>query len=148
MKTFLSRDKKPICKWGMISDGVHYEGKIPNGYKLCINPHYPYCIIDIDTKPNKNGFNNIPENILLELKTHYNYDTPSGGKHVWVLYSGNKNLANKTSNLGIDLRTHKGYVCYYPADQGEDIRNNVHKIKRTSPQLNEWLEGLFSYKVK
>lgn len=149
MKTFLSKGKIPICKWGNIPNEVYYEGKIPEGYKLCINPHYPYCIIDIDNKQeNKNGFNNLPKELLSELNNHYNYNTPSGGKHIWILYSGDKILANKTSNLSIDLRTDKGYVCYYPANQGEDIRNHIGEIKRSSSELNKWLEELFSYKTR
>jgi hypothetical protein len=146
MKTFLSKNKKPICKWGNIPNEVYYEGKIPEGYNLCINPHYPYCIIDIDNKQSgKNGFTNIPKKLLLELDTHYNYNTPSGGKHIWILYLGDKILPNKTSNLAIDLRTDKGYVCYYPAHQGDDIRNHLDEIKESSPELNEFLENLFCY---
>jgi hypothetical protein len=148
MKTFLSKNKKPICKWGSIPNEVYYEGKIPSDYNLCVNPHYPYCIIDIDNRPNKNGFDNIPKNLLLELENHYNYNTPSGGKHIWIRYSGNKILMNTTSNLGIDLRTNKGYVCYYPANQGDDIRNHLNEIKETSLKMNKWLEELFSYKTR
>lgn len=142
MKTFLSKDKKPLCKWGSLPSNTYFEGSIPNGYKLCVNPHFPYCIIDIDNKGEyMNGFKNIPEDLKKELDTHFNYNTPSGGKHIWISYSGNKHLMNKTSNLFIDFRTDKGYVCWY---HNVDIRECTHLIKDSSEHLNKWLEKLFS----
>lgn len=142
MRTFLSKDKKPICKWGSIPSFTHFEGEVPDGYKLCVNPHFPYCIIDIDNKgEGKNGFKHIPEHLKEELNQHFNYDTPSGGKHIWISYSGDKHLMNKTSNSFIDFRTDKGYVCWY---HNVDIRECIHLIKKTSEELNKWLEKLFS----
>jgi len=60
------------------------------------------------------------------------------------IFGLNKPLGNKASGLGIDLRTNKGYVVWYPK---EDIRNVVKsgKINNTSKRLNKWLETLFSY---
>ena len=52
-------------------------------------------------------------------------------------------LANKASNQGIDLRTHKGYVVWYPEG---DIRDSIKEIKESSPELNTWLEELFGFK--
>lgn len=142
MKTFLSKNKKPICKWSMIPQNVYFEGNIPEGYKLCVNPHWPYCIIDIDNKGiGQNGFEHIPENLKEELNQHFNYDTPSKGKHIWILYSGNKHLMNKTSSLFIDLRTNKGYAVWYPKT---DVRLHLHEIKESSKRLNKFLEKLFS----
>lgn len=146
MKTFLSKNKKPICKWGAIPNEIYFEGVIPKNYNLCVNPHFPYCIIDIDYKNEKiNGFNNLPNHLSKELNKHFSYDTPSKGKHIWVLYTGKKILANKTSPYNIDLRTDKGYVVYYPANQGVDIRKCMHLVKETSLELNLFLEELFSY---
>ena len=143
MKSFLSKDKKPICKWGMIPQNTYFEGSVPEGYKLCVNPHHPYCIIDIDYSEDgrKNGFKNIPIHLQKELDEHFNYNTPSGGKHIWILYSGDKYLMNKTSNLFIDFRTEKGYVCWY---HDQDIRECIDLIKSTSSELNFWLEKLFA----
>lgn len=141
MRTFLTINKKPICKWGLIPPNTYFEGNVPNGYKLCVNPHAPYCIIDIDNKGiGKNGFENIPKHLKEELNNHFNYDTPSGGKHVWILYSGNKHLMNKTSNLFIDFRNENGYVCWY---HNVDIRKCIHLIKPSSNKLNLFLEQLF-----
>lgn len=142
MKSFLSKNKKPLCKWGSLPSNTYFEGNVPDGYKLCINPHFPYCIIDIDNKgEDKNGFKYIPEHLKEELNQHFNYNTPSGGKHIWISYSGNKYLMNKTSNLFIDFRTYKGYVCWY---HNVDIRECVHLIKESSNELNLFLEKLFS----
>lgn len=144
MKTFLSKDKKPICKWGLIPNNTFFIGDIPDGYKLCVNPHFPYCIIDIDNKGiNKNGFDNIPKHLQKELNTHFNYDTPSKGKHIWVLYTGNKKLMNRTSKSFIDLRTHQGYVCWY---HDKPIQECIHLIKDTSEDMNLFLEELFAEK--
>ncbi len=142
MRSFLSINKKPVCKWGSIPPNTFFEGDAPKGYELCVSPHYPYCIIDIDNKgTNKNGFNNIPQHLKKELDNHFNYDTPSGGKHIWIIYSGHKSLLNKTSNLFIDLRTEKGYVCWY---YSIDIRECIDLILPTSKKLNKWIESLFS----
>jgi hypothetical protein len=79
----------------------------------------------------------------MELDKTFNYPTKNNGKHYWLMYSGNRPLGNKTSGKGIDLRTNKGYVVYYPKD---DFRNNIHLINKTSENMNLWLEKLFSYK--
>jgi len=141
MKSFLLKGKSPICKWGMIPDETYFLGLIPEGYSLAINPNYPYIILDIDTNEKKCGFFNIPFKIQIELSEHFAYQTNSGGQHIWIKYSGNKNLLNKTSNLGIDLRTNKGYVKWY---LDNDIRNYIYLIKPSSNELNLWLEQLFS----
>lgn len=142
MKSFLLRDKKPIIKWGMLPDNVYYEGSIPPGFNLAISPSENYIVIDVDNHGDTNGFDNIPNELLEELNNTLNYKTKNNGRHYWFLYSGNRKLANKTSGLGIDLRTNKGYVVWYPK---EDIRNSLDKINSTSSLLNKWLEKLFSY---
>lgn len=142
MKSFLLKDKKPIIKWGMLPDEVYFEGKIPDGYGLAICPHNPYIILDIDKHNDINGLDNIPIKIYNELfKLHFFYKTKNNGYHVWLKYTGNKLLLNKTSGLGIDLRTNKGYVKWY---LDNDIRNYIHLVKETSNELNDWLEKLFS----
>jgi hypothetical protein len=141
MKSFLLKDKKPICKWGMIPDNVFFEGEVPEGYGLAISPHSPYIIVDIDRHGNIDGYNNIPSIYLNELfNIHFNYSTKGGGYHIWIKYSGAQDLRNKPSGLGIDLRTHKGYVKFYPS---QDIRTYLHLIKESSENLNKWLEQLF-----
>lgn len=140
MKSFLLKDKKPICKWGMVPDETYFEGNIPEGYGLAICPHSPYVILDIDRHGDVNGFDNIPSFIAEELRRSFKYPTKNNGWHVWLRYSGDKNLLNKTSGLGIDLRTSNGYVKWYLKG---DIRDYIHKVNETSPQLNQWLESLF-----
>lgn len=56
---------------------------------------------------------------------------------------GLKTLANKTCGKGIDLRTEKGYVVWWPKKASKKV---WVKLKGTSTLLNEWLEGLFCYK--
>lgn len=146
MKSFLCKGKKPIVKWGMIPDNVFFEGKVPEGCDLAISPSEGYIIIDVDRHGDKNGFNvlwELSKNIRKELRETLNYDTRNGGKHYWFKYTGNVELSNKASNVGIDLRTHKGYVIWYPEN---DIRNELNKIKNTSEELNKWLEELFTLK--
>lgn len=140
MKSFLLKDKKPIVKWGMIPDETYFEGNIPEGFSLAISPNNPYIILDIDKHGNINGFDNIPSELLLDLSEHFCYDTKNNGRHIWIKYSGNKPLLNKTSGLGIDLRTCKGYVKWY---LDKDIRSYIHLIKESSVELNIWLESLF-----
>lgn len=139
MRTFLLKDKVPICKWGMIPENTYFSGKVPDGYSLAISPHDPYIIVDVDKRGILNGIDNIPKNLLVELKNTFNYNTKNG-VHFWLKYSGDKNLLNKTSKILIDLRTSSGYVKY---NHDKDIRECEHLIKPTSKLLNEWLESLF-----
>jgi hypothetical protein len=148
MRSFLVKDKVPICKWGMLPENTFYEGKVPEGYKLALSPGENYIVIDVDvdTEKSKNGFNNIPKDIFKELFHTYFYDTKRGGRHYWLKYTGELNLPNKASNLDIDLRVgSKGYVVYYPYINEDDIRNHLHEIIETSPELNKWLEKTFYY---
>jgi hypothetical protein len=140
MKSFLLKDKKPICKWGMVPDETYFEGIIPNGYGLAICPNKPYIILDIDKHGDINGFDNIPSELLLDLSEHFCYDTKGNGRHIWLKYTGDKHLMNKPSGLGIDLRTENGYVKWY---LDADIRKYIHLVKETSHELNLWLESLF-----
>lgn len=146
MKSFLLKGKKPICRWGKIPDNVFFEGEVPEGYSLGICPSPPYVILDIDVHEDKeNGFKHIPNNIKRILDNHFYYRTKSGGKHYWLKYSGDKHLKNKASGLGIDLRTEKGYVRWY---LDHDVRKYIKSIKSTEPELNIFLEDLFSSKRK
>lgn len=143
MRSFLLKDKRPIMKWGLIPEGIMYQGKLPNGYNLAISPSPGMIIIDIDRHGDKNGFDNIPLEIMQELSTTLHYPTKHDGMHCWFWYTGSKSLGNKTSNKGIDLRTNRGYVAYWNDKPIEDCLND---IKESSTQLNKWLEGLFCYK--
>lgn len=147
MKSFLlNKNNKPVIRWGSIPDGLFYEGKIPKGYSLAICPG-KYIIIDVDVKNDKNGFNYIPKNIYLELGNTFYYNTRSGGRHYWLLYTGNEILINKSTEFGIDLRIGEkknnsgGYVKY---NYHVDIRKCEHLIEPTSKRLNKWLEKLFT----
>lgn len=143
MKSFLLKDKKPILKWGSLPENVFFEGEIPEGYSLAVSPSENYIVVDVDKHGDTSGFENIPHLIQMELDKTFNYQTKNNGKHYWLMYSGNKPLGNKTSGLGIDLRTKKGYCVFYLPG---DIRDYIHLIKETSNNLNIWLEKLFSYK--
>lgn len=142
MKSFLTRNKKPIIKWGMLPDNTFYEGNTPKGYILAVSPTNGHIVIDVDRHGKVDGFDNIPDELKVELDSTFNYETKNNGKHYWFQYTGTNILANKASNQGIDLRTHKGYCVYYPKD---DIRDNLHLIKDSSTELNKWLEKLFGY---
>lgn len=142
MKSFLILNKKPLVKWGFLPDNVFFEGTVPESYSLAVCPSEGTIVLDVDKGVNKNGFENIPLHLLQELNETLNYKTKNDGKHFWFKYTGDKVLANKTSGLFIDLRTHKGYAVWY---KNGDIRDNIHLIKDTSPELNVWLEKLFSY---
>lgn len=143
MRSFLLKEKTPIIKWGFLPQNTFFEGTVPENYNLAICPSDNYIVIDVDKHDSKNGFNNIPFELLNELNNTLNYNTKNNGKHYWFKYTGNKPLANKTSGLGIDLRTNKGYVVFYPKT---DIRKQLHLINDTSNALNKWLESMFSYK--
>ncbi len=143
MKSFLLKGKTPIIKWGMIPDETYFEGNVPEGYQLAVSPSEGYVVIDIDNHGKVNGFDNIPNFLLDELNSTLRYKTKNNGCHYWFKYTGDKELANKASRLGIDLRTHKGYVVWY---LNIDVRNCLNSIKETSGEINTWLEQLFSYK--
>lgn len=142
MKSFLLKDGHPTIKWGMLEDEIYFEGNVPEGFALAVSPgNSNYIIVDIDNKPEKiNGFDNIPENIYKLLMESFNYKTKSGA-HVWLKYTGEKQLKNCATKFGLDLRTNKGYVKWY---LDKDIRSYIHLVKETSPELNEWLELLFA----
>jgi hypothetical protein len=144
MRSFLLKAKKPICKWGSLPPNTFFEGEIPEGYSLAVSPSENYIVIDVDRHGDIDGVNNIPDNLMYELLKTLHYPTKNNGYHYWFKYTGNKELANKTSGLGIDLRTNKGYVVYYPKN---DIRDQLHLIKPTSTHMNKWLEKLFSYNI-
>lgn len=142
MRSFLLKEKTPITKWGSLPANTYFEGDTPEGYQKAVSPGIGYIVLDIDMHGNINGFKNIPKNIDLELPHHFGYPTKNNGRHVWMKYSGNKTLLNKTSGLGIDLRVaNKGYVVWYPK---EDVRECIYKMKKTSKEMNLWLEELFS----
>lgn len=143
MKSFLLKNKTPIIKWGMLPDNTFFEGTLPEGYSLAVSPSRKIVIIDVDRHGDEDGFNNIPSSLINELSETLNYSTKNNGKHYWFEYTGTKNLGNKSSGFGIDLRTQKGYVVWYPK---EDVRNCLHKVNKSSVTLNKWLEQLFSYK--
>jgi len=144
MKSFLVKNKKPIIKWGLLPDNIFFEGDVPDGYSLAVCPSKGFIIIDVDTHKDINGFDNIPRKLQSELNNTLNYPTKNNGRHYWFKYTGNVNLMNKTSNLGIDLRTHRGYVVWYP---DIDVRNCMKDVQSTTNVMNEWLESIF-YKIK
>jgi len=144
MKSFLVRGKKPIIKWGMLPDGIFYEGAVPEGFSLAVCPSEGVVIIDVDRHGTVDGFDNIPSELEDELSSTLSYPTKNNGSHYWFHYTGEEALANKASKVGIDLRTHKGYVVWYPSE--EDVRDCMYGVKESSPEMNKWLESLFGYK--
>lgn len=150
MKSFLLRNGTPTVKWGSIPSNYYFEGNIPEGYSIAVAPTDNYIVVDVDCKNDKNGFENIPMGIQVELNNSYHYDTKSLGSHYWLLYTGNKILKNTSTKYGIDLRIGAkngncgGYVKFWPALKGDDIRNHINEIKSTSLFMNKWLEKLFS----
>ena len=148
MKSFLlNKENTPVCKWGMLPDGIFYEGNIPEGYALAVCPSDNIVILDVDNKNEKNGFIHIPIKILDEIALTFHYPTKSGGEHYFIEYTGSKILKNTSTKYGLDLRIGAkgsnagGYVKYY---HNKDIRECVHLIKESSGELNKWLEKLFS----
>lgn len=148
MKSFLlNSENKPIVRWGLIPNGVFYEGAIPEGYSLATCPSGNIVILDIDAKNGKNGYEHIPHLIQIELDNTFNYKTKSGGGHFWIEYTGDKILKNTSTKLGLDLRIGAkgsnagGYVKY---NHNVDIRECTHLIKPSSEHLNKFLEKLFS----
>jgi hypothetical protein len=99
MRSFLLKKKKPIVKWGMIPDGVMFQGKVPEGYNLAISPHDPYIILDVDMHGDISGFDSIPENINFQLAQTLKYGTKNDGFHYWLKYTGDKKLMNKASGF-------------------------------------------------
>lgn len=146
MKSFLLKNNRPIIKWGMLEDGIFFEGAIPEGYALAVAPSKNYIVLDVDEKNGKSGHSNIPLVIFDELINSFNYRTKSGGAHYWLKYTGNKVLLNTSTKYGLDLRIGAkpgnagGYVKWH---HNVDIRQCIHLINETSSSLNEWLESLF-----
>lgn len=126
----------------MLPDNTFFEGVTPEGFSLAVTPSEGHVIIDVDRHGNIDGFENIPSDILIELNMTLNYKTKNNGKHYWFNYTGNEVLANKSSKIGIDLRTNKGYVVYYPDN---DVRDQMYLVRDSSENMNNWLESLFGY---
>lgn len=145
MKSFLVKNKIPIVRWSKIPDNTYFEGNVPESYSLAISPSKGYVILDVDEHGDISGDDNIPFDIKLELQKTLNYPTKGNGMHYWLKYTGDKELTNKPSGLGIDLRTEKGYVVWY---KKEDIRDCSNLIRESSPNLNKWLQDLFHNKIE
>lgn len=146
MKSFLLKNNRPIIKWGMLENNIFFDGVIPEGYDLAVCPSENMIILDVDVKNGKNGFDNIPIDIKIELWKTFNYKTKSGGAHFFIYYTGDKTLMNTSTKYGLDLRIGSridnagGYVKY---NHHIDIRQCIHLIKNTSEELNKFLESLF-----
>ena len=145
MKSFLLKSNAPIVKWSMVPDETYFEGTLPEGYDLAVAPSDNYVILDIDVKNDKNGYEFIPDYILSELRESFMYNTKSGGAHCWLNYTGDRQLLNKATKYGLDLRVAKGSYAmgYVKYPHTVDIRQCIHLINTTSPELNKWLESLF-----
>ena len=155
MKSFLLKNNLPTIKFSRIPDNIFFEGSLPGPeYSLAVCPtNEKMVVVDIDCKEGKvNGYDHIPPNILEELLRSYNYETKSGGRHIFLHYTGNKLLKNCATEYSIDLRIGAnketgnagGFVVYYEAQKGKDIRDHIHLIKETSNEVNLFLENLFS----
>jgi hypothetical protein len=142
LKSFLLKGKQPIIKWGMLPDETYFEGQTPEGFSLAVVPSKGYIVIDVDRHGDQDGFKAIPSVLNAELNYTLKYKTKNNGMHFWFKYTGSKPLGNKASGLGIDLRTHRGYVVWYPK---EDVRSVMNQVNDTSEEMNKWLEKLFSY---
>jgi hypothetical protein len=150
MKSFLLKSGHPVIKFSLLPDNTFYEGIIPEGFDLAICPsNEKQVILDVDLKNGKDGYSNIPMLIMLELQDTFNYKTKSGGAHYYLNYTGNKLLKNCATEYGLDLRIGAnkatknagGYVKYNGSIPVKEIEP---LIKQTSPNLNLWLEKLFS----
>lgn len=151
MKSFLlNKDYTPVVRWGLIKNNVYFQGEIPEGMHLACSPSDNIVIIDIDNKNGKNGFEHISINILKELRSSLYYNTKSGGAHCFIEYTGNKILKNMSTEKGIDLRiAAKGKNCGGYVRWQHNIRPEecIHLIKKSSKELNIFLEDLFSNKM-
>lgn len=126
----------------MLPDETYFEGQTPEGFSLAVVPSEGYIVVDVDRHGNLDGFDFIPQQLIKELDHTLFYQTKNNGMHFWFKYTGSKPLGNKASGLGIDLRTHRGYVVWYPE---EDVRSVMNQVNNTSEEMNKWLEKLFSY---
>lgn len=148
MKSFLLKsDKTPLIRFSNLPNNTYFEGKIPENMHLAVAPSENIVIVDVDVKNGKDGYKNIPILIQKELNNTFNYKTGSGGGHFFINYSGDKTLKNCATKEGLDLRIGAkngnagGYVRY---QHNKDIRECTHLIKESSPELNLFLEKLFS----
>lgn len=151
MRSFLLKNNRPINSWGMLEEGTLFRGDIPEGFDLAVNPHYPYIIVDVDRHGKIDGFDSIPKHLKQELDNTLNYPTKHNGKHYWFYYTGDVNLPNKASGVGIDLRVwsskknNGGYVKWHPRNTMK-IEDVLYKAQPSSNNMNNWLDSLFSYK--
>jgi hypothetical protein len=150
MKSFLLKSGHPTIKFSLLPDNTFYEGIIPEGFDLAICPtNEKQVILDVDLKNGKDGYSNIPMLIMLELQDTFNYKTKSGGAHYYLNYTGDKLLKNCATELGLDLRigankATKNAGGYVKFNGSIPVKEIEPLIKQTSPNLNLWLEKLFS----
>jgi len=85
MKSFLLKGKKPIIRWGLLPNETYFEGKVPDGYNLAVSPwgNEGYIVIDVDRHGDQDGFDVIPTDIAVELRSTYCYPTKGNGMHFW-----------------------------------------------------------------
>jgi len=152
MKSFLVKNKIPTIKWGSIPHGIYFQGEVPEGYKLAVCPSKDTIIVDVDVHGEPNGYDNLPDFVLNACRYTLHYKTKSGGLHIWLKYPDHQ-LLNKTSGLGMDLRTNKGYVCWYTNGRPENRQDEVWdlsfiegenpEIFTQKSQIRTWLNELF-----
>lgn len=151
MKSFLLHKNHPVIKFSMLPDNVFFEGELPGeDYALAVCPtNEKMVVVDVDVKNGKNGYENIPTLIQMELDNTFNYKTKSGGAHYFLGYNGNKLLKNCATEYGLDLRIGAnketgnagGYVKW---NCNKHPKECIHLIKESSERMNKWLEKLFS----
>ncbi len=145
MKSFLCKNKKPICRWTYLKDNTFWKGSISDDYSIGVCPGKGYIVVDVDRHGDKNGFNvlkTLSSKLQDELTNTFHYPTKNNGEHFWFKYTGTKNLLNKASNVGIDLRVeNKGYVIWY---SDLSIKEAIPLIKESSVEMNKWIESLFT----
>jgi hypothetical protein len=152
MKTFLLKNNIPTIQWSLLKDNTFYNGVIPKKFDLAVCPSKEYIIVDVDRHGDKNGFEHIPREILFELDKTFKYKTKNNGVHFWLRYTGSKQLLNKASGLGIDLRisaseeSNGGYVKWHPRNTINPINAEIYALD-TSSVLNKWIELLFSKNI-
>jgi hypothetical protein len=135
------KNKRPLTPHGHLDASIDpeqiatwFSAEFPDAYIGIHTGRSELVVLDIDLRPDRNGYEE------LELSWHgvpdgaFEYATPSGGKHIWLAAPGDQTGLTQTPNyggmVGIDRKAGSSYVLYYAPYVPEQI---------VLPLAPEWL---------
>ncbi|MGB1200752.1 MAG: bifunctional DNA primase/polymerase [Cognaticolwellia aestuarii] len=130
----------------LFSDGLYNVG-LPTGSTSNI------IVIDIDIKGGKNGLTALAEKFgddFVPSEDVFMQQTPTGGLHIFVDWTGKEPLKNGVNVLGmegVDIRGEGGFVVGAGSTliiDGEEVAYRVKEIEAPFAEVTGWIEALLT----